>query len=148
MPIDHRRRLNVISTSVTYSPAARVPTFFSFTLLVINLPDSISRSFIFEISIGKYEKKASNFAILAFSTVFHFSKSMIFFKNLEMNSSNVWTLSSDDTKGTCQKQFVYWVDTYPGLYVTLHSSPARLDSPCADSPDRDSGFTWSPHCPL
>ena len=80
MPIDHRRRLNVISTSVTYSPAARVPTFFLFALLVINLPDSISRSFIFQISIGKYEKKASNFAILAFSTLFHFSKSMIFLK--------------------------------------------------------------------
>ena len=31
MPIDHRRRLNVVSTSVTYSPAARVPTFLSFT---------------------------------------------------------------------------------------------------------------------
>ena len=25
--------------------------------------------------------------------------------------------------------------------VTLHSSSARRDSPCADSPDRDSGFT-------
>ena len=25
--------------------------------------------------------------------------------------------------------------------ITLHSSSARLDSPCADSPDRDSGFT-------
>ena len=59
-----------------------------------------------------------------------------------MNSSNVWTLSSDDTKGTCQKQFVYWVDTYPRLYVTLHSSPARLDSPCADS--RDRGIQDSP----
>ena len=80
MPIDHRRRLNVISTSVTYSPAARVPTFFSFSLLVINLRDSISRGFIFEISIGKYEKKVLNLAILAFSTLFHFSKSMIFLK--------------------------------------------------------------------
>ena len=57
MPIDHRRRLNVVSTSVTYSPAARVPTFLSFTSLLINLRDSISRGFIFEISIGKYEKK-------------------------------------------------------------------------------------------
>ena len=25
--------------------------------------------------------------------------------------------------------------------VTWHSSPARRDSPCADSPDRGSGFT-------
>ena len=25
--------------------------------------------------------------------------------------------------------------------VTLHSSSARRDSPCADSPDRDTGFT-------
>ena len=82
MPIDHRRRLNAISTSVTYSPAALVPTFFSFTLLVINLRDSISRGFIFEISIVKYEKKALNFAILAFSTFFHFSKGMIFLKFL------------------------------------------------------------------
>ena len=57
MPIDHRRRLNVVSTSETYSPAARVPRFFSFTLLVINLRDSMRRGFIFEISIGKYEKR-------------------------------------------------------------------------------------------
>ena len=25
--------------------------------------------------------------------------------------------------------------------ITLHSSSARRDSPCADSPDRESGFT-------
>ena len=25
--------------------------------------------------------------------------------------------------------------------ITLHSSSARRDSPCADSPDRDLGFT-------
>ena len=25
--------------------------------------------------------------------------------------------------------------------ITLHSPSARRDSPCADSPDRDSGFT-------
>ena len=31
--------------------------------------------------------------------------------------------------------------------ITLHSSSARRDSPCADSPYRDSGFTWSPQCP-
>lgn len=57
MPIDHRRRLNVASKSVTCSPAARVPTFLSFSLLVINLRDSISQGFIFAILIGKYEKR-------------------------------------------------------------------------------------------
>ena len=57
MPIDHRRRLDVVSTSVAYSPAARVPTFLSFSLLVINLRDSISQGFIFAILIGKYEKR-------------------------------------------------------------------------------------------
>ena len=36
-------------------------------------------------------------------------------------------------------QIVVWY-TATGLCITLHSSPARRDSPCADSPDRDSGL--------
>ena len=52
-------------------------------------------------------KKALNFALLAFSTSFQFLKSMIFLKHFQLNSSNVWTISTDDTKGTYQKQFVY-----------------------------------------
>ena len=82
MPIDHRRRLNVISTSVTYSPAARVPTFFSFSLLVINLRDSISRGFIFDgdfnRQISKKGIKFSDFSVLNFVSFF---KKYDFFKN-------------------------------------------------------------------
>ena len=37
--------------------------------------------------------------------------------------------------------------SYWAFEVTLHSSSARPDSPCADSPDQDSGFTWSQQCP-
>ena len=42
-----------------------------------------SQGFIFSISIGKYEKRALNFAIQAFSTSFCFSKSLNFLKFLD-----------------------------------------------------------------
>ena len=41
-------------------------------------------------------------------------------------------------------QIVVWY-TATGLYITLHTeltSQTRRDSPCADSPDRDLGFSW------
>jgi len=45
--------------------------------------DIISQGFIFVISIGKYEKRALNFAIQVFSTSFYFSKSLNFLKFLD-----------------------------------------------------------------
>ena len=44
---------------------------------------NISRGFIFAISIGKYEKRALNFAIEAFSTSFYFSKGLNCLKFLD-----------------------------------------------------------------
>ena len=34
-----------------------------------------------------------------------------------------------------------WIYSDWAFEITLHSSSARRDSPCADSPDRESGFT-------
>ena len=45
--------------------------------------DSILLGFIFAISMGKYEKRALNFPIQAFSTSFYFSKSLNFLKFLD-----------------------------------------------------------------
>ena len=59
---------------------------FTCTLLVLNFAiwqGNISQGFIFAISIGKYEKRALNFAIEAFSTSFYFSKGLNCLKFLD-----------------------------------------------------------------
>ena len=73
MPFGHVRPLPLHSKTQN-------PTLGTWYLISRFWRDSISRGFIFAISVGKYEKRALNFAIQAFSTSFYFFKKSELFK--------------------------------------------------------------------
>ena len=78
IPVEQNQEQNLYTEDVVYSYL--LPYWY---LISRFWRGNISRGFIFALSIGKYEKRALNFAIEAFSTSFYFSKGLNCLKFLD-----------------------------------------------------------------